>query len=215
MSTLLIFSLVAISSLLGVNSAPLDSLNIAAGGTWMGTGTSQFRVLYPVDVLNPATPATIAWDDTNSRYVWFLTPVNTQWTLANGTYVTSNGVCYYSPVTYAQATVAFRSAVESVAHPSLFVGAIRDPATGPMYGTYEIKQKNNGRIAAMTFGQELNITPNSTVIPFIPGHIVGYVDLDDFSHSVPDSFWVLPSSCYYPQDYDTHFYPFGCFSTPI
>jgi hypothetical protein len=202
-----------------VDPAPLDQLDVAAGGTWLGTGTSQFRSLYPANILQAVNDAAIAWDDANSRYTWVLTPTNTQFTLANGTYVTGvlsgSPVCYFSPVNYSMAVKAFTSLLESAENSKVYVGAIRDPATGPMYGTYALKQKNNGRIDSMTFAQELNISPGAPFPPYIPGHIGGYVELEDFSGTVPESYFVLPTICYSPLDYDAQFYPFGCFSTPV
>ena len=133
-----------------VPSAPLDQFVIPPGVKYVGIGTSQFRSLFPVNVLQPINDAAIAWDDANSRYTWVLTPTSTQFTRANGTYVTGVlsdlPVCYFSTVNYSMAVTAFTSLLQSVEHPQVYVGAIRDPATGPMYGTYSIKQKPNGRI---------------------------------------------------------------------
>ena len=40
----------------------------------------------------------------------------------------------------------------------------------------------------MTFSQELNLSPGAPDPPFIPGHIGGYVALESFSNSVPESY---------------------------
>ena len=201
-----------------VPSAPLDQFVIPPGVKYVGIGTSQFRSLFPVNVLQPINDAAIAWDDANSRYTWVLTPTSIQFTRANGTYVTGVlsdlPVCYFSTVNYSMAVTAFTSLLQSVEHPQVYVGAIRDPATGPMYGTYSIKQKPNGRIESMTFSQELNLSPGAPDPPFIPGHIGGYVALESFSNSVPESYFTLPAICDSPLDYDAHFYPFGCFCDP-
>lgn len=202
--------------ILSPRNPDFETFSFIDHGSFVGKGPYFFYSLYPVRFPLGNLSGIFAMDVENSRYFYQIIPAAGnfsgvgQYGYSNGTYFTeSDNKCYFTPVNFSQYLYVYSAVLgrsEGVFTKS-YGGMVNDPGSCKTQFAVSFLKRNDGVLLQYNADSFIN----SNFSGCAPAHFASTLTFNTWEWGTPhSSYFTLPTSCYAPLDYCSHYSPPGC-----